>query len=120
MKKAVQFAWVQALRSGRFEQTTEVLCQVHEGQRFFCCLGVLCALAEEAGVTEGVLCDSLGTVLWDGSEKVLPQSVILWAGMSSGVGMWQGGAEISLAMMNDQGDKFAQLADSIEEEGHVL
>jgi hypothetical protein len=122
MKKAVQVAWVKALRSGKFEQGRDMLCQVHEGRREFCCLGVLCTLAEEAGVTVGTETEYHdGTLVkWGGEEKVLPQSVIDWAGMSSGVGKRHGGAEISLAMMNDQGEKFAHLADTIEEEGHVL
>ena len=123
MKKEVQIAWVKALRSGKFEQCREALCQIDsEANKSFCCLGVLCTLAEAAGVTKGLEADghSLGTIFsWDGQDRVLPLSVVDWAGLRSPTGK-RGGTEISLALLNDQGWSFNELATTIEEEGHVL
>ena len=123
MKKEVQIAWVEALRSGKFEQTRETLCQIdQEGNKSFCCLGVLCTLAEEAGVTLGQKFEhtSLGTILtWDGVEKVLPISVLDWSGLRSPTGK-RGEIETSLAMLNDEGSSFKSLASIIEAEGEVL
>ncbi len=48
MNKKVQKAWADALRSGDYEQGKGML---HSGDTY-CCLGVLCELAVEAGVTE--------------------------------------------------------------------
>ena len=122
MKEEVQIAWVEALRSGKFEQCSEALCRIDpEGNKSFCCLGVLCTLAEEAGVTRGQKFehDSLGTLFtWDGVEKVLPPSVLDWAGLRSPTG--KHGAWTSLAMLNDRGNSFESLASTIEEEGHAL
>lgn len=41
MKKSLRDAWVKALRSGQFKQTTGRLVK-HEG---YCCLGVLCEVS---------------------------------------------------------------------------
>jgi hypothetical protein len=41
MKKQLRDEWVKALRSGKYEQTTETL----EADGAYCCLGVLCIVA---------------------------------------------------------------------------
>jgi hypothetical protein len=46
MKEEIKAQWVAALRSGRYEQTQGRL----QRDGSFCCMGVLCELAVEAGV----------------------------------------------------------------------
>src|ERR1700684_1781968 len=70
MKTEIKQAWAEALRSGEFKQTTGIL-QDYEG---YCCLGVLCALAQRAG--EAVPLNDLG-VIRGGN---LPPTVRDWAG----------------------------------------
>lgn len=54
MNLTVLKLWTEALESGEYEQTTGTLVRVEEDQQGrpagFCCLGVLCELAIEAGV----------------------------------------------------------------------
>ena len=47
MKEHVKDKWVTALRSGKYEQTDETL----QSGTGYCCLGVLCVLAEKEGVS---------------------------------------------------------------------
>jgi hypothetical protein len=45
MKRDIAQKWVDALRSGEYEQTQQVLCRITEDGPRHCCLGVLCDLA---------------------------------------------------------------------------
>lgn len=45
MNKALKKKWVDALRSGEFNQTTGKLCRQEELGASYCCLGVLCKVA---------------------------------------------------------------------------
>lgn len=88
--------WVTALESGEYPQAKNTLRRVTANPRDhidedtktvgYCCLGVLCELAAQAGViepgkeygdedaTNGV------AVAYDGAESFLPPSVMRWAG----------------------------------------
>jgi hypothetical protein len=80
MKPEIKPAWIAALRSGKYQQTTGRL----RDSNGFCCLGVLCDLSAKAGIGR-----------WDadlpnwfdtggaGESVVLPQAVVDWAGMAS-------------------------------------
>lgn len=66
MNPVVKAAWLTALRSGDYDQTTEYLNRVSGG---FCCLGVLCDLAERANiVTSSVVDYGVETVQYRGVE----------------------------------------------------
>lgn len=69
--------WIDALRSGRFEQTTGYL--NNDGR--FCCLGVACEVAVENGLK--VKKDHFGSSIfsYDGESGILPKSVQNWLGM---------------------------------------
>jgi hypothetical protein len=41
MKKEIKKIWVKALRSGKYNQAQEKLCQTVDGEDYYCCLGVL-------------------------------------------------------------------------------
>jgi len=47
----VRAAWVEALRSGEYQQGQDALHKVTGNGSLFCCLGVLCDLAVKAGIT---------------------------------------------------------------------
>lgn len=87
--------WVAALRSGEYEQARGALKEYREfdpsrgefGEYVnlekgrFCCLGVLCDLAERKGIVKGKP-DVLGsTVMFDGTGGLPPLSVENWAGI---------------------------------------
>lgn len=96
--------WVEALRSGKFEQCVGAL---HNGVGH-CCLGVLC---EVAGYTAKKGQDSYYRYEGIIGEAALP--IRAFVGLSSPIGEYGG---ICLAELNDNGKSFAEIADIIESE----
>ena len=118
MNPEIKAKWVEALRSGEYEQGENSL--LHGGR--YCCLGVLASLATAAGV-----CSVRGygySVLFDGYSAFLPESVASWAGLPStdpevSVACDDTDPEdwpLTLTGANDLGMTFAEIADIIEEE----
>ena len=101
--------WVEALRSGKYEQTRGAL---RKGD-WFCCLGVACELAIESGV------DIRRTDEYRGYTGVVPNRLL-----PPVVGEWlrlKGrDADWSLAGKNDSGKTFAEIADLIEQHADEL
>jgi len=128
MDKHVAERWVEALRSGKYEQGQGDL-RPEPGR--YCCLGVLCDLyREEQGKgdwapasessermtfevhdTEGLIAETEGAVL--------PEIVKDWAGMESFAGDIADTGQ-ALSALNDKGVKFRDLADLIEQKWEVL
>lgn len=126
---------VKRLRSGTYKQGEAALRKKgNDGEPdTFCCLGVMCEVAAEAGVVTvryaGEDRQSYDYVSPDGTVEsaYLPPSVIEWAGIVSDVEkFWvetyyyesrghygEGGAD-SLAIMNDSGHDFDDIADWME------
>jgi hypothetical protein len=75
LKPEVKKAWVQALRSGDYTQSTGRL----RTEGGFCCLGVLCDLAVDAGI--GKWNDELRfETPYESNPYDLPPAVSTWAG----------------------------------------
>jgi hypothetical protein len=116
MNKELKQEWIEALRSGEYEQDTGELCGGSGDTGYtHCCLGVL---AEIAGVARDRLManDHLGKV---GRDDLLGP----WDSGEEGEPMFSHGDESSwttyqrrLAAMNDNGYTFRQIADYIERE----
>lgn len=126
MNTEIKNKWVTALRSGEYKQARGSLVAVEDGERGYCCLGVLCQLAADEGV-----CEVTGTMFHTGeadyyspntSETVLPNSVMDWSGLNSfdPCVTFQGEAsthQVSLSALNDNRQlSFSQIADLIEEQ----
>jgi hypothetical protein len=115
--------WVSALRSGDYAQGRNAL---RSGDDKFCCLGVLCDLAEKAGaIPVGGRFDDLGDWTYgppgDQNRAWLPMKVMDWAGLDSENPVIDGRG---LASYNDGGYtlhtifkacSFSEIADLIEE-----
>jgi hypothetical protein len=126
MKKEVMEKWVAALRSGKYEQGKGFL----NKQGKFCCLGVLCDIAEKEGVCQSRPSEAYEEVLKYGPEAqdstVTPKAVQAWAGFSQRFNT--GNPEVTvaseytelLAELNDTGMKFDQIANLIEKQYEVL
>lgn len=126
MKKNIADAWIAALRSGKYQQGTGRLIDVlnSTGDARYCCLGVLCELAEEAGVVKRLPNTISGAVQYPDTNDqirtgVLPDVVADWAGMETNCGDFAepsdwGTAYRSLMSMNDSGVPFSEIADIIE------
>ena len=65
--------WVEALRSGKYQQGFQKLCTAEEK---YCCLGVLC----EVAIQEGVISSYIRT------DPYLPEEVQTWVGLQSSRG----------------------------------
>ena len=127
MRRDIAEKWAYRLRHGHILQGKNVLAK---GDRR-CCLGVLCDMAVEEGIV-GVIRDTHDLSgeechIYDptvsaaccapyGSHKVLPDKVMQWAGMRSECGSFEkaNGNFTSLAVMNDNGYSFNEIADYIE------
>jgi len=118
----VKEKWVAALRSGEYSQGEGVLKDVPEGDSTpkYCCLGVLCEIAVQEGVIKKVPLMNHNA----GKSRVgvyLPRKVAKWAGLkdiSDGrkMGDVDGTEQGRLATMNDTGNTFGAIADTIEED----
>jgi hypothetical protein len=115
----VKARWLAALRSGDYEQGTNALKTQLGDQVYHCCLGVLCELAVEAGVTDKV---DDGPGRWffgrdaDVSSSVLPRSVIDWSGLTTRDPYVSslGGTRTTISGLNDAGYSFDLIASVIE------
>jgi hypothetical protein len=110
VKPDIKSRWTAALRSGRFKQGTGFLRTNNEK---YCCLGVLCQLAVEAGVDVKVTTPEFGPkrYTYDGRVGLLPTSVQKWAGLDTGGP--RAGVE-SLTNLNDFGVDFGRIAELID------
>jgi|688.fasta_scaffold176977_2 hypothetical protein len=124
MNKEIKARWIEALRSGNYEQGRYSLRRGSE----FCCLGVLCDI-----VKDDVNCDwmegedSFGSLYkFAESDEVLPELVVIHADLKERspelhVAVKCGNEEAmefaALANLNDSGEySFERLADLIEEQ----
>lgn len=117
MNADVKKAWLEALRSGEHQKG---ISRLRQGGKY-CCLGVLCDLAAQAGHGRWRFADSFDDFV-DGDEVVstaLPDSVVEWAGLDERSPRVDG---IPLVDLNDgsayrpvRPHTFAEIADLIEE-----
>lgn len=123
--------WVDALRSGKYLQTSGQLGFRYEGSYgddSYCCLGVACMTAIENGEDVHKKNESDSMIAFDGVTGLLPHRVSKWLGLGSvsddGSGDIPILAELNLndftgtvtaSTMNDNmGATFEQIADAIE------
>lgn len=69
--------WVQALRSGEYEQTGHILAE--KGK--FCCLGVACEVAIKDGLDVERFVDDDEVTHYDNAISTLPGTVATWLGL---------------------------------------
>jgi hypothetical protein len=127
----VKAEWVKRLRSGDYAQGEGYLHQIFESgeqeRHEFCCLGVLCEIAVEVGVT--TVSPSTGTekqFSYGGGDTHPPSEVVRWAGLRDSSGdlgrrvktTAKDGEVVEedlLVNLNDGGVPFDRIADIIEE-----
>lgn len=111
--------WVEALRSGKYQQTTGAL---HDNTGGFCCLGVACDISG-LGEWNPTYIEEYRTPDFR-HEGTLETDVRNWLGLRGEEGEIGGDDETppstSLASLNDNGSSFAEIADIIEAEPEGL
>ena len=116
MNPDIKEEWCSLLEHGDLKQIKGNLISINENG--FCCLGVLCELAEEYGLVKlndlGIAYQSLEDTS-DRSALSLPNVVRKWAGLDFGDPIPQGSLD-SLSVLNDDKDKtFPEIAKIIRE-----
>lgn len=98
MNPEVKKRWVEALRSGDYEQGEQHL----RVSGKYCCLGVLCEISDFE---------------YDGAEAFPPPAVVLWADLGhEAPSVLVEGARYYLSNLNDDGMTFEAIAKLIEEQ----
>jgi hypothetical protein len=127
MKKTIKKLWLEALRSGNFEQTTGSLLKVYNGRvshteerRCYCCLGVLTELYRKKECTfdwelkrAGGDVDNTDVGYFDGGSDFLPKRVMEWAGLNEEDPNVT--AQDTVSEVNDSGESFETIATMIEQ-----
>lgn len=108
-QKAHRKIWVDALRSGKYNQTTGYL----QDARGFCCLGVACDISGLGEWTETLNCMGKPIKAYNNFKADLPQIVTTWLGLKDSFGQY---SATSLSTDNDTGKSFLEIADTIESE----
>ena len=120
MDQEVKAEWVRRLRSGDYEQGRGFLRSkgLDGTPDRYCCLGVLCEMAEGVGLVERF--DSGGEYYDYGSERQtcgLPRPVREWSGVETPLGDFlNDGQSVRLSSLNDSGLSFEEIAEVIERE----
>lgn len=138
MDPVIKAQWVEALRSGEYEQGNGRLHYRKDGEIKHCCLGVLCDLAVKSGLEvevnppEPAECkcgdhppnpDSSvdGPFYYDGYDDFLPDAVMEWAGLHRQNPRIDDGEDApedetaTLSWRNDNNSSFREIADIIEQ-----
>jgi len=114
MNPQIKQKWVDALRSGEYQQTQRYL-RTDNG---FCCLGVLCDLYAKENNVEWNLVNNGHNYEFQDKESYLPSSVRKWAGVKSHNADFiiNETRTETLANLNDMGFAFNEIADVIEKQ----
>jgi hypothetical protein len=110
MKTKIKELWIEALRSGKYQQG-EGLLKTQDGK--YCCLGVLCDIYAKTQKKKGFQKGKFQYYFQDkGNAALLPENVMKWSGIDSKFGNYKNN---NLTTDNDNGKSFVQIAKIIEE-----
>lgn len=131
MNQRIKALWTARLRDPRTQQGRNLLTVLKDGGTFQCCLGVLCEIAREEGIVEGIPRPAWGEEIMivyravddhsDRSNVTLPQAVQAWAELSvteDSPFPNYGGRDVidALTVINDVARlSFPDIADEIDE-----
>lgn len=112
-----QRAWVRALRSGKYKQTTGKLARIDDKRHGYCCLGVLCELAVKAKAS-AITKKTEECIFYNDESDFLPFKVRRWAGLRDDRGTLADGSDLS--ELNDDNRPFEDIANTIEEQAAII
>lgn len=116
MNPEVKTLWLEALRSGRYQQGRGRLRTVDMvGENRYCCLGVLCDLYDKVHGEDGWVRVGDTIAVKHGARTSTPSAgVLAWAGLHDRHGEFGEEGE-SLVEVNDNSSDFAEVIEVIEE-----
>ena len=115
MNKQIAKKWADALASNRFKKGGNAL----QSDDTYCCLGVLCKLAEDEGVR--VFYSPENASCLAGSYLDSQPTVMQWAELDSKNGKYEDqGPDNTLALLNDTSETFAPVIKIIETQWEIL
>lgn len=124
MKPEIARAWVEAMRSGDYERGVNQLKLERSGKFYFCPAGVLCDLAERAGVTDSAY-QSYGIWGYKGNHDymsmMVPVCVLKWAGMDLNRPLSVNvlGTQQSVYVLNDEHDYSLEMIAQLVEDTYL-
>ena len=124
MNPEIKQKWIEALRSGKYNQGTGCL-RTYKNE--FCCWGVLCDLHSKKNgdvwhITP-LMQDGEGKYAYYNEKLFAPKNVLKWAGFSDSILISMNEPLVSgsesdkcffLSSLNDAGKTFSEIADIIE------
>lgn len=102
MNERIKDLWVNALKSGEYKQTTDLLT---DGEGGYCCLGVLC----DVYIKENGLGEEEAIAIFE-RHTILPPYVADWAGIESNPVLL---GNDRASFLNDEGFSFERIAELI-------
>jgi len=114
--------WVDALRSGKYQQTTG---RLRDGDKF-CCLGVACDISGLGEWRVSSCKESMSEAqdyhvnVFDEESGALPEKVMEWLGVQHPDVRTHYGEYMSLSIYNDSGSDFNHIASLIEAESKIV
>lgn len=116
MNPEVKALWLEALRSGRYQQGRGRLRTANpDGSSNYCCLGVLCDLYDKVHGEDGWgKAEAPHAVEHEGRTGTPSSAVLAWAGLHDRYGSFDQDGE-SLVEVNDNSSDFAEVIEVIEE-----
>jgi len=116
MNTEIKAKWVGALRSGEYKQGRDYL---HRDDGSMCCLGVLCEIHKKENNQKWNLSEKEHCFYYLDRETLPPKEVADWADLpmlENGPIVQIGDRKSAIAILNDDGVTFEELADAIEEQ----
>lgn len=110
----IQTKWIAALRSGKYPQGKSKLCQINNGVRRYCCLGVGCMVIneDEPGAIDET--SSIYGIAFDKSTHCMPIKAQSILGLHDSCGCANDG-NAPLSALNDNLNKtLPEIADILE------
>lgn len=106
-----QLEWLEALESGKFEQGQTCLKKDNK----FCCLGVACELSGITAIPAAIASSGVVRYKYLGERHYLPQEIVDRLKFRSNQGCAFGEPHMAIAILNDEGKTFKDIAAIIRE-----
>ncbi len=116
-KSEVIKLWVEALRSGEYRQTKETLSRTSpSGETGYCCLGVLCHIAEQHHLVDKIERSQIGGEDYKSVDLLGDSGTENTFAVAELVGMEEGFHNTLCGMNDSDSSSFKEIADYIERE----